>query len=106
MITAPIRLDAEVWTLLPDTLHWDGPMNSWVNAARPGQTLHSFLEGPCFTDDGSLWLTDVPFGRVFSINPQGIWNLEAQTPNPSAAYRIWPSLRTVTSGSPIPAGPA
>lgn len=79
MITAPIRLDAEVWTLLPDTLHWDGPMNSWVNAARPGQTLHSFLEGPCFTEDGSLWLTDVPFGRVFSINPQGIWNLEAQT---------------------------
>ncbi|MEQ8707725.1 MAG: SMP-30/gluconolactonase/LRE family protein [Rhodospirillales bacterium] len=88
MIVAPIRLDAEIWSLLPDDLHWSGPMNSWVNAARPGQTLHSFLEGPCFTADGRLWLTDVPFGRLFSISPDGVWRLEARTAGQPHAVKL------------------
>jgi gluconolactonase len=34
---------------------------------RPGQRLHSFLEGPCFDANGALWLADVPYGRLFRV---------------------------------------
>ncbi len=78
-MSAPVRLDAEIWARLPADLHWTGPTNSWVEAARPGQRLHSFLEGPCFTADGTFWLTDVPFGRIFAISPDGNWRLAAET---------------------------
>jgi gluconolactonase len=87
MIQAQHRIDAEEWTRLPDALHWSGLMNSWVQAARPNQRLHSFLEGPCFTGDGTLWLTDVPFGRIFAISPRGSWRLAAETPGQPHAVK-------------------
>jgi gluconolactonase len=38
----------------------------------------SFLEGPVWGDDGNLYVTDIPWGRVFRIDPQGAWTLVAE----------------------------
>lgn len=37
--------------------------------------MHSFLEGAFFDDLGALWLSDVPYGRVFRVTPDGLWHL-------------------------------
>ncbi len=60
---------------LPETLHYQGEPTEWVRVTRPGLSLHSFLEGPCFDDDGALWLVDVPYGRLFRIGPEGDWDV-------------------------------
>lgn len=69
------RHEAELFTRLPDALHWTGEPTDWVRTTRPGQRLHSFLEGPCFDAEGHLWLADVPYGRLFRITPDGQWDL-------------------------------
>ena len=66
---------AEPFTALPPSLHWQGEPNDWVRTTRPGQRLHSFLEGPCFAADGTLHLVDVPYGRIFAVSPGGEWRL-------------------------------
>src|SRR4029434_5044133 len=38
----------------------------------------SFLEGPVFDAAGNLYVTDIPFGRIFRIDPQGEWELVAE----------------------------
>lgn len=72
------RHEAELFTRLPEALHWIGEPTEWVRITRPGQRLHSFLEGPCFDADGHLWLADVPYGRLFRIAPDGSWQLAFQ----------------------------
>ena len=68
-------LTATLWSKLPEQFHYKGEPNDWVKMTRPGQSLHSFLEGPFFDDHGTLWLVDVPYGRIFKINQQGVWDL-------------------------------
>lgn len=76
MILGPMhQVDAELFTTLPSTLHDRSEPNEWVRTTRPGQRLHSFLEGPCFDEAGNLWLADVPYGRLFRIAPDGSWTL-------------------------------
>jgi gluconolactonase len=67
--------DAELFTRLPDAHHWTAEPTDWVRVTRPGQRLHSFLEGLCFDGAGHLWLVDVPYGRLFRIAPDGQWDL-------------------------------
>lgn len=50
----------------------------WSDANMGGREVDSFLEGPVFDDAGNLYVTDIPFGRVFRIDPQGDWDLVAQ----------------------------
>jgi gluconolactonase len=50
----------------------------WSDANMGGREVDSFLEGPVFDEAGNLFVTDIPFGRVFRINPQGEWELVAQ----------------------------
>lgn len=71
-------LTAQLWSRLPDDLHHRGEPNDWVKMTRPGQSLHSFLEGPEFDNDGNLWLVDVPYGRIFKIDSVGNWGLHHQ----------------------------
>lgn len=69
------HLTATLWSKLPEHFHYKGEPNDWVKMTRPGQSLHSFLEGPCFDEHGTLWLVDVPYGRIFQINQDGKWHL-------------------------------
>ena len=46
--------------------------------------MDSFLEGPSVDRKGNLWCVDIPFGRIFRIDPKGEWDLVAQ-------YDGWPN---------------
>ena len=74
-MTLPVSLLAEPFARLPEAFHHRGEPNEWVRVTRPGERLHSFLEGPCFDSAGTLWLADVPYGRVFRVAPDGGWSL-------------------------------
>ncbi len=71
----PLDLAAELFTALPEALHYQGEPTEWVRTTRPGQRLHSFLEAPCFDAEGRLWLVDVPYGRLFRVDPDGGWSV-------------------------------
>src|SRR5262249_19206208 len=61
-------------TSLPEEFHYRGEPTAWVRMTRPGERLHSFLEGLAIAPDGSLYLADVPHGRIFRIAPDfGSW---------------------------------
>jgi gluconolactonase len=77
MYPAPPAITAEVWTELPDRYRLRGRSSDWLYARGDG-TAHSFLEGPCFDRAGTLWVTDIPFGRIFRISPAGDWTLAAE----------------------------
>ena len=40
--------------------------------------VDSSLEGPVFDEQGNLYVSGIPFGRVFRINPDGEWELVTQ----------------------------
>ena len=75
MFNAPLSLTTETAFELPSYLHESGAHNPWVVANLHGKDIHSFLEGPCFDAFGNLWVTDIPFGRIFRITPTGEWDL-------------------------------
>ena len=57
---------------------------AWSDPNRQGAALDSFLEGPSFDRQGNFWCVDIPFGRIFRIDPRGEWDLAAQ-------YDGWPN---------------
>jgi gluconolactonase len=57
---------------------------AWSDPNRQGGALDSFLEGPSFDRKGNLWCVDIPFGRIFRVDPRGDWELAAQ-------YDGWPN---------------
>jgi len=57
---------------------------AWSDPNRQGAAVDSFLEGPSFDRDGNLWCVDIPFGRIFRVNPKGEWDLAVQ-------YDGWPN---------------
>lgn len=50
----------------------------WADANQGGREIDSFLEGPVFDDKGNLYVTDIPYGRIFRVDPKGDWDLVAQ----------------------------
>ena len=64
-----------VFATLPAEFRRDGQLTSWAAARRGGKPIPSFLEGPYFDRDGNLYVTDIPFGRIFRVSPGGGWNL-------------------------------
>jgi gluconolactonase len=65
-------IEAEVLTALPGRFRRPG-RNEWTEANRGGVAVECFLEGPSFDRDGNLWVVDIPFGRIFRIDPRGEW---------------------------------
>ncbi|KQW56427.1 SMP-30/gluconolactonase/LRE family protein [Variovorax sp. Root411] len=72
--TQPIIRQADVFTRLPDRFRRDRP-STWSEANRHGVPAHSFLEGPVFDAQGMLYVTDIPWGRIFRVDPRGEWEL-------------------------------
>ncbi|MDQ2801238.1 MAG: SMP-30/gluconolactonase/LRE family protein [Pseudomonadota bacterium] len=67
MFAPPEIIQAEVFAALPDKFRRVGQVMPWSAARRGGKPIDSFLEGPSFARDGTLYVTDIPFGRVFRI---------------------------------------
>lgn len=79
----PRIIEAKVLTRMPDDLRKPVP-SAWAQANKPGHVVDCFLEGPCFDDQGQLYVTDIPHGRVFRIDAQQHWHLVAE-------YDGWPN---------------
>ncbi len=73
-----------VWTSMPDEFRRTGEFPDWAVANKPGQAADSFLEGPSFDRAGNLYVTDIPYGRIFRISPDKTWTLVC-------AYDGWPN---------------
>ncbi|MEQ9258373.1 MAG: SMP-30/gluconolactonase/LRE family protein [Roseovarius sp.] len=80
----PQTLNAPVWTTLPERFRIRDTSPEWAAANKPGRQIDSFLEGPSFDRAGNLWVTDIPYGRIFRISPEGAWELVTQ-------YDGWPN---------------
>jgi gluconolactonase len=70
--------ETEVFTRLPDRFRRTGVRSDWADANRGGQPADSFLEGPVFDRAGNLYVTDIPFGRIFRVDPKGEWEQVAE----------------------------
>jgi len=78
LLQAPQVRDTEVFTRLPDRFRRTGVRSAWADANRGGLPIDSFLEGPVFDAAGNLYVTDIPFGRIFRIDPKGGWEQVAE----------------------------
>lgn len=77
LLQPPSVRDATILTRLPDAFRRADRNNAWSLANRGGALTDSFLEGPVWSD-GHLWVTDIPYGRVFRVSMQGDWELVAE----------------------------
>jgi gluconolactonase len=77
LIQAPRVRELAPFSAMPDHLRRPG-RSDWADANRGGAPTDSFLEGPVFDDAGNLYLTDIPWGRIFRVDPQGAWTLVAE----------------------------
>ena len=78
LLPAPEVRDTEVFTRMPERFRRTGVRSDWADANRGGQPTDSFLEGPVFDAAGNLYVTDIPFGRIFRIDPSGEWEQVAE----------------------------
>ena len=74
LLQAPQVRDFQVFTSMPEAFRRN-ERSDWADANRGGSATDSFLEGPVFDDAGNLYLSDIPWGRIFRIDAQGGWSL-------------------------------
>lgn len=88
----PLRTTA-IWARLPDAFR-KPHSNEWTRYNARGKALHSLLEGPALDAQGRLYVCDVPFGRIFRIDPDSReWTLVVQ-------YDGWPNgLKVAADGT-------
>lgn len=69
---APV-IETQIYTELP--ARYRKPIVSeWSRANKSGNPVDCFLEGPCFDREGTLFVADIPHGRVFRIDAEGAWS--------------------------------
>ena len=78
LLQPPAVRDLDVFTRMPERWRRTGQRSAWADANRGGAPVDSFLEGPVFDAAGNLYLTDIPWGRVFRIDPAGDWDLVSE----------------------------
>jgi gluconolactonase len=78
LLQPPQSRESEVFTRMPERLRRTGVRSDWADANRGGQPTDSFLEGPVFDAAGNLYVTDIPFGRIFRIDAHGEWEQIAE----------------------------
>ncbi|WP_285021575.1 SMP-30/gluconolactonase/LRE family protein [Novosphingobium sp. fls2-241-R2A-195] len=71
MFAAPPAVTAEVFCRIPDKFRRFGESTQWAQVQLHGAAAPVFLEGPVFDAAGNLWVTDIPWGRLFRISPDG-----------------------------------
>ncbi len=78
LLQNPLIRPLELFSTMPEKFRNKGVRSGWADVNQGGRLADSFLEGPVFDSRGNLYVTDIPFGRVFQIDPKGEWNLVAQ----------------------------
>ncbi|GAA5235709.1 SMP-30/gluconolactonase/LRE family protein [Verticiella sediminum] len=74
MYAAPPILETQVYAKVPPELEVRDRSSDWLQGRQHGKPT-SFLEGPSFDLAGNLYVTDIPYGRVLRITPQGGFSL-------------------------------
>lgn len=74
----PLIRPLELFSAMPEKFRQTGVRSEWADVNQGGRLADSFLEGPVFDAGGNLYVTDIPFGRVFRIDMNGEWELVAQ----------------------------
>ena len=78
MFAPPPLVQTRVFARLPDEFRMKEATSEW-HRHQPGRNAaHSLIEGPSFDADGNLWIVDIPWGRVFRVDPSGRFTLTAQ----------------------------
>lgn len=70
MFAAPPAIEAEIFTVIPEKFRRHEE-SEWARVQLHGAPAPAFLEGPAFDREGNLWVTDIPWGRLFKISPDG-----------------------------------
>jgi gluconolactonase len=78
MFAPPPCITAEVFATIPQKYWQNGRHSDWATVQFAGAEIPTFLEGPAFDSDGNLWVTDIPWGRLFRITPEGEVSLGAE----------------------------
>ncbi|MBV7429392.1 MULTISPECIES: SMP-30/gluconolactonase/LRE family protein [unclassified Acidovorax] len=73
LVNPPAVRQLEVFTTMPEDLRRRA-RSAWSDANRGGAITDSFLEGPVLDKAGNLYVTDVPWGRIFRVDPNGCWH--------------------------------
>jgi len=73
-----------VFSTMPEKFRRKGVRTEWADANRPGHPADCFIEGPSFDAAGNLYVVDIPFGRIFTVAPDGSWSLAIE-------YEGWPN---------------
>lgn len=71
MYAAPPSITAEVFAVIPEAIGYGNRRSDWADAQINGVPTPTYLEGPCFDAAGNLWVTDIPWGRLLKITPEG-----------------------------------
>jgi gluconolactonase len=77
------QIEAEPFTSMPSEFRAK-VRTDWAHHNRHGAKIESFLEGPAFDRNGTLYVVDIPFGRIFAISQDGKWRQVDQ-------YDGWPN---------------
>lgn len=78
MYAAPPSRKFEVFATVPERFHVRNRSSTWVDVQLHGAKAPAFLEGPSFDARGDLWVTDIPWGRLFRIEPEGNMHCELE----------------------------
>ncbi|MCW1429786.1 SMP-30/gluconolactonase/LRE family protein [Novosphingobium sp. JCM 18896] len=78
MYPIPPSVEAEVFAVIPEALSYGTRKSDWASVQVHGNATPTFLEGPCFDAAGDLWVTDIPWGRVFKIAQDGTVSVGAE----------------------------
>jgi gluconolactonase len=88
--TGPEVFQTQPFAALPAALRRGDRPSEWADAVLGVSHVDSFLEGPCFTRDGTLYVSDLAHGRIFAISPGGEIGVLLETggePNGMAVHR-------------------
>jgi gluconolactonase len=78
MFNAPPVIETEVFASVPEAYRKKNQTAEWLQVQKRGMQADSFLEGPSFDKAGNLYVTDIPYGRIFRISPAGDFSLIAE----------------------------
>jgi gluconolactonase len=77
MFAPPPEIETRVFARVPDALRRTGQQSQWADVMMHGRAVDCFIEGPSFDKAGNLYIVDIPFGRIFRIDPSGMFDVIA-----------------------------
>jgi gluconolactonase len=92
LFAAPPVIETKVFARLPDALQCDQPAGAW-HTGRAGPRVSSFLEGPAMDGHGHLICTDIPNGRILSIDPAGTFRVVVEYDGEPNGLKVHPDGR-------------